>query len=722
MVTRQVHQVRQNDLGKALQAIAAEAVASDGLERERASRIGSEILQLFAAKVKAGPRGPVCRSSTVIRASLVVPDKINANASAAITIYGSGFSAASGVSFAPQRGETKMSTQFQVIDDTRMMVVPPLGIGMTNHPGDETLVNVSVTSPGGTSDLAQIHADTPPTMASSLPMDLLPGDWFVAGADAKSKDRNGFLINPVWQQQINYDACHAALGDALTTCCRGTATDYGGTSSLIGECQQFTANARTRNTVTMDHSHRCDELNFDAVNYVAGDPPLNVGLNLLGYPWGAEPAPVPVHVNWTDATYEGCLYWEEWSAYGGANPVVPDYDYDFGLVTRNLSGVSPANERLAPPYCQNASYGSCDPTKDPKCQCWNCSPPSGIGSCDPHKSQGGKCSCTLCGEWTEPPVCDPKTDPNGCYCPVAPNALHVEIDEREVSWAMQSAGGWWRTFNDQAHQNGAAASVHGNYAVVSGLVGLDCQHGCKTELHPVYAIAIKESTDPSNSETYAILARTSGGEGVCGEHQHPLTQTPGPYTLSVHIPWRPGASKVTWPGALTALAQNVDAANVVISSVVGDGVYVTIPFTQPTTTTTTYDKKLTVTVPTQQIMLFELSLNWSGGFPRDICDNLPRTSPNVVNNSNEREERLVATIKTSVSHLSPAQQQAIRTRLPDTHYSYPALKPQRVTLRSAPLPPGHGSSRLYFVPDPIRGAQDAAFRKAMQEIAKPPKP
>jgi hypothetical protein len=56
-------------------------------------------------------------------------------------------------------------------------------------------------------------------------------------------------------------------------------------------------------------------------------------------------------------------------------------------------------------------------------------------------------------------------------------------------------------------------------AVVTGLFGLDCEHGCPSEVHPVLAVAI-ESNDAPDTNTWMIFARNWGNEGWCSHETH----------------------------------------------------------------------------------------------------------------------------------------------------------------------------------------------------------
>lgn len=61
-------------------------------------------------------------------------------------------------------------------------------------------------------------------------------------------------------------------------------------------------------------------------------------------------------------------------------------------------------------------------------------------------------------------------------------------------------------------------------AIVTGLLGLDCDHGCKSEIHPVYGMAINikdmGNSDGSKETEWAIFARYFGNEGWCSSQIH----------------------------------------------------------------------------------------------------------------------------------------------------------------------------------------------------------
>jgi hypothetical protein len=99
--------------------------------------------------------------------------------------------------------------------------------------------------------------------------------------------------------------------------------------------------------------------------------------------------------------------------------------------------------------------------------------------------------------------------------------MEVEFDSRETAGRFGTPT--WRAFADAAAsldpddmkhwldpQHGEASPL----AVVTGLFNLDCEHDCRSEMHPVYAIAV-ERNDSTDDNTWAILVRNWGNGGSC---------------------------------------------------------------------------------------------------------------------------------------------------------------------------------------------------------------
>jgi hypothetical protein len=65
-----------------------------------------------------------------------------------------------------------------------------------------------------------------------------------------------------------------------------------------------------------------------------------------------------------------------------------------------------------------------------------------------------------------------------------------------------------------------------------GLFGLDCDHGCRSEVHPVYALAIQRKEDRDDNE-WAVLVRNWGTGGFCSSYNQELAET----SLSLALPY-----------------------------------------------------------------------------------------------------------------------------------------------------------------------------------------
>jgi hypothetical protein len=123
----------------------------------------------------------------------------------------------------------------------------------------------------------------------------------------------------------------------------------------------------------------------------------------------------------------------------------------------------------------------------------------------------------------------------------AQTAHKLEFEAHETVDVFWSS--WW----SQTHANvdsGSWASFDGNYAVVTGLIGIDNVHQGQAEIHPVYAMAIRlpPSTD-ATLEQWALFIRDSGTEGGCGhdDEHHDVRFPGGQFTFK--LPWHPGMAR-----------------------------------------------------------------------------------------------------------------------------------------------------------------------------------
>jgi hypothetical protein len=108
--------------------------------------------------------------------------------------------------------------------------------------------------------------------------------------------------------------------------------------------------------------------------------------------------------------------------------------------------------------------------------------------------------------------------------------IEIEFDSRELEGRFETK--WWNRFAQLA----SAVTSSGNYddivnylhagpglacGTVFGVFGIDCEHGCRSEYHPAYGVAVQ--IDESNSSNrWAIFARNWGDEGFCSSLNHLL--------------------------------------------------------------------------------------------------------------------------------------------------------------------------------------------------------
>jgi hypothetical protein len=106
--------------------------------------------------------------------------------------------------------------------------------------------------------------------------------------------------------------------------------------------------------------------------------------------------------------------------------------------------------------------------------------------------------------------------------------IEIEFDSRETldrfvtpTWKELSAAVETRDLSRIKHWLNRSSPESAPDGVVVGLFGLDCEHDCRSEVHPVYALAI-EVDDRLDDNMWAIFVRNSGNGGYCGSLNHEL--------------------------------------------------------------------------------------------------------------------------------------------------------------------------------------------------------
>lgn len=277
--------------------------------------------------------------------------------------------------------------------------------------------------------------------------------------------------------------------------------------------------------------------------------------------------------------------------------------------------------------------------------------------------------------------------------------VHVEfVSDETIDHFLDP---WWKSLHDNHPGKDAALG----FAVVTGLIGLDCEHDCHIEIHPVYAMAIRVKDDPSD-ETWAIFLRDSGTEGFCSSDRHAWQRGD---SIKFRLPWNPAAND---PLARVTVKSSSFWEN--DHPIAGP---VVTPFRpQPGTALTRREGSLLVSFqalpapPSDPNWVFngELHLQYSGRInksraqpptPRPPATLTPARIP--VADAEERVDKLIA-------QMSPAQRQVYLERL-------------KATVANPPIPPRSGAASIPGTqlpsvglgPDPRKLATDLALRDAL---------
>lgn len=103
-------------------------------------------------------------------------------------------------------------------------------------------------------------------------------------------------------------------------------------------------------------------------------------------------------------------------------------------------------------------------------------------------------------------------------------SIEMEMDSRELFDNFgDNPNWWWEKFAltaDKMDFNGLDQQIHPSNpqtlacGAAIGVFNLDCDHGCRSEVHPIYALAIQLNEDPKSND-WAVLVRNWGDGGFC---------------------------------------------------------------------------------------------------------------------------------------------------------------------------------------------------------------
>jgi hypothetical protein len=170
--------------------------------------------------------------------------------------------------------------------------------------------------------------------------------------------------------------------------------------------------------------------------------------------------------------------------------------------------------------------------------------------------------------------------PNGNGLTAGRDNLEPEFNSHETIEFFSSL--WWTNFRDAVNRSdldGKQMLIESNgqrkFAIITGLMGLDFEHGIHSELHPIFAMAIRVKDDDPSDEHWAMFVRRFGDEGFCSSHQHYLDYLPSnQFTVRLPLIWGPNAEPVD-PVQTDFRAEHSGGLPPQVQFVKGQGVLVT---------------------------------------------------------------------------------------------------------------------------------------------------
>ena len=273
----------------------------------------------------------------------------------------------------------------------------------------------------------------------------------------------------------------------------------------------------------------------------------------------------------------------------------------------------------------------------------------------------------------------------------SPQYIEMEFDSNETDPAFTE--GWWNDFKNFGHDDdveNVAKLLHPDKTTLAcgsalGLFGLDCDHGCRSELHPIYGIAI-QTKDEANDNQWSVMMRNWGTGGYCSQDNDELAET----TLSLTLPYTSSQ-----PPANVQVKNFVPSANT-------DAVHIACPeiyFKDGQTVVT-----LTLPPPEQQpIATFTLSIQWPAGAQPVACTQ-PSSAPAMMAFSSERapaagkvrgEDYMGALVRAAAQSQNPSLKRPSLEK--DILPASPELQPRLQSLKKMMLAPPSQACRTLTV-------------------------
>jgi hypothetical protein len=139
---------------------------------------------------------------------------------------------------------------------------------------------------------------------------------------------------------------------------------------------------------------------------------------------------------------------------------------------------------------------------------------------------------------------------------------------------------WWAGLESAVNSDSSFANAKeyfgSKFSILTGLFGLDLGHfPAHSELHPVFAMAVRVKEDDPTDEHWAMFVRRFGDEGFCSSNEHYLDFLPN-NKFVFHLPLLWGPNAVLDDNVVLDMRAEHSAGDPpTVEFVAGDGVYVT---------------------------------------------------------------------------------------------------------------------------------------------------
>lgn len=204
-------------------------------------------------------------------------------------------------------------------------------------------------------------------------------------------------------------------------------------------------------------------------------------------------------------------------------------------------------------------------------------------------------------------------------------------------------------------------------AIAIGVMGLDCAHGCGTELYPLLALAVHLRDDPQDDQ-WMIFARNWGNAGYCSTRTETADNM---VTLTFRVP-RPGATAVKKLDSTQFLTRKGQAGGPIVTLLPNEGALVT----------------LTMPLPASEERIHgDLHLQWTGASHVTTCPmrSMARLDSSMafVRLQNIEPE---AKIRDLIARLSPEQRRVFNASLKAKSFVADQVLPTRQMASRVPAP------------------------------------